>query len=228
MDKKFTSLLAKFSKNNQIKTNQKLINSNLSKSCQALPSSFFFSDRKKVNNIHKIINNLPENAAIIIREYDLSYNQRLKFAQQIILNVRQKAAKKSLKVFIGKDWRLAIKTKADGVHFSDLKSDFLKQNYQPNLPLLVRKKFLTSLSCHTLKSIKKAEKLQYNVAFYSPIFFTTSHPKQKTIGIYNLRKVTISSKIAIFALGGINKTNIKQLATTKICGIGGISIFCDE
>jgi thiamine monophosphate synthase len=98
---------------------KKLRTKNKAKMAKNLPALFFFSDRKKFNDIFAVIGKLPYGCAVIIREYDLNYDERLEFARKII-EVARKNSRKKIKVLVGKDWNLTLKIKADGVHFSDL------------------------------------------------------------------------------------------------------------
>lgn len=178
-----------------------------------LPTMFFFTDRKKIKNIFLVIEKLPENSAVIIREYDLSFEEKEKFARKIL----EIARLRNLRIFVGKDLKLAKKVRADGVHFSD--QDKNLKAYQ------IPKNMLISYSCHDRRSLKNAKKLKANLVFYSPIFKTNSHPNQKPKGLYLLRNFARCNYIPTYALGGINQSNIKLLGTTKTHGIGGISIF---
>ena len=183
-----------------------------------LPQIFFFTDRKAIKDIFFTISNLPKNSAVIIREYDLNYKKRLEFAYKIV----DIAKKKSLKIFVGKDWKLAVKIKADGIHFSDrIKSKDHFKILNKNL----NKKFLLSCSCHNPRSIKVAEQYNCDLIFYSPIFLTKSHIGHNPIGVLKLRNLILKTSTPIYALGGINHKNIKMLCNTYINGIGGISIF---
>ncbi len=184
-----------------------------SSSKKKLPKMFFFTDRNRVKDIFNVVQNLPKNSAIIIREYDLNNSQRFDFASQI----SDLARKKSLKVFVGKDVELAKKIQADGVHFSDLEGLKSHNNLGRN--------FLVSYACHSEKSVRKAQKFGCDLIFYSPIFSTKSHPNQKTIGSLKLRNLASKITIPIYALGGIDENNIKILTNSHVAGIGGISIF---
>jgi thiamine-phosphate pyrophosphorylase len=181
-----------------------------------LPKIFFFTDRKRLDDVFEVVTNLPKNSAVIIREYDLNFTKRLNFA----LKIRDIAKKNSLKILVGKDAKLAAKIKADGLHLSDLEG-FRRFNHYLNKNLLV------SYSCHSEKSIRKAQKYGCNLIFYSPIFPTKSHPNQKAIGVLALRKLTLKTKIPIYALGGVSIQNIKILRNSRVAGFGGISIFED-
>lgn len=216
---------------------KKLRNNDKIKAAKNLPALFFFTDRKRFADIFAVVGNLPQGTAIIVREYDLSDEKRLVFSQQII----KIAQVRSLKVLIGKDWQLAIKVRADGVHFSDLDLSLPTLSSQVKRWIVgCRRRSLTSFrvagvnnaknllftySCHNSKSIVKAKKLGVDLIFYSPIFATKSHPNQKPLGTLQLRNIALKTSLPVYALGGINEKNIKQLKGCGIFGIGGISIF---
>jgi thiamine-phosphate pyrophosphorylase len=177
--------------------------------------SVFFTDRRKILDFEKTIKNLPKDAVIIIREYDLPKAEREDFAWKI----SNLARSKNLKVLVGKDLLLARKIKADGVHFSDF----------DKLPLgqLRRRNFIFSFSCHGLKSIILAGKLRPDMVFISPIFPTSSHEEIKSLGLLRLAKIVIKKQkiLPIYALGGINSSNIKALKKLGLSGFGAINFF---
>ncbi len=179
-----------------------------------LPTMFFFTDRKKVDNVFEVVKKLPDNTAIIIREYDLKDDDRLNFAKQIAVLARLK----NLKVLVGKNWELAKKIGADGVHFSDFDHNFdIPKN---------RQNMLFSYSCHKLESLKEAARIEVDMVFYSPIFTSKSHPDKNQVGIYKLKNFVKNSPLPVYALGGINEENINLLTETGVVGVGGISMFC--
>lgn len=192
---------------------KKLGTKNKSSLVKKLPKMFFFTDRNRFDDIFLVVENLPKNSAIIIREYDLNYSQRLEFANKISVIAKHK----SLKVWVGKDLKLAKEIEADGVHFSDREGFVRPNNLGKNL--------LVSYACHSNKSVYQAQKYGYDLIFYSPIFPTKSHPNQKTIGSLELRNLAKRTPTPIYALGGIDERNVKTLINCGIGGIGGISIF---
>jgi thiamine-phosphate pyrophosphorylase len=198
---------------------------NNSASAKNLPAMFFFTDRKRVADIFNVIRNLPKNCAIIIREYDLIDDERLDFAKKIVAIAREKIPQKSLKILVGKDWSLARKIKADGIHFSDFDpaEEYSKHKLQSHIKN--HPNFLFTFSCHSQKSAIKAQKSGCNLIFYSPIFITKSHPNQQSIGVIKLRNLATKNHLPIYALGGINQENIKLLVNCGIAGIGGIEMF---
>jgi len=186
----------------------------------------FFTDRKKVSDFEKIIANLPKNSKIIIREYDLDKKIREEFARKIISLARARG----LKILIGKDFDLARKVKADGIHFSDfdkLPLQFFKKKSFP-------KKFIFSCACHSEKSFLKFRKLKMDMIFLAPIFPTTSHAGAKNLGLKNLAKITTKNRNSdyflpeIYALGGINPANITSLRKLGISSFGAIDLFLEN
>jgi thiamine-phosphate pyrophosphorylase len=210
MNDKFLRIIKKLGAKDKASLPRKPSKNKLAKN---LPKMFFFTDRKRFDDIFKVVKNLPKNSAVIIREYDLNNAQRLDFA----LKISDIAKKKSLKVWVGKDWKLANKIKADGIHLSDREGFSWFRNFNKNL--------LVSYACHSEKSVRKAQEFGSDLIFYSPIFSTKSHPKQKPIGSLKLRNLTSKISTPIYALGGVDEGSIKILANSNIAGIGGISIF---
>jgi len=187
----------------------------------------FFTDRNKVKDFAQIVKNLPKNSIIIIREYDLKKSLREEFAKKIISYVKN-YKNKNLKILIGKDFSLVQKLNLDGVHFSDfdkLPANFLSKNSY-------KKNFIFSFSCHSLKSILQNLKLlKPDILLISPIFETTSHKDSKIIGTINLAKIVRNfqkfnfCKKKLYALGGINSTNIKKVRMSKVDSFGAIDYF---
>ncbi len=183
----------------------------------------FFTDRKKILDFDATIKNLPKNSAIIIREYDLAAAPRELFARKIIALARPRG----IKILIGKDFLLAKKLNADGLHFSNfdkIPTQFLQKKLWP-------KNFIFSLAAHCLKSVLKTQKLAPDWLFITPIFPTTSHPNTKNLGLKNLAKISFKTKnqpysaINIYALGGVNLENLKSLRKLPINGFGAIDLF---
>ncbi len=186
----------------------------------------FFTDRKKVLDFEQTIKNLPKNSIIIIREYDLDKKNREEFAKKIISFARSDC----MKVLVGKDFELAKKIKADGIHFSDFDKiplEFFKKKS-------FSKKFIFSFSCHSEKSFLKWKSFDPNIIFIAPIFPTTSHVGTKNFGLKNLAKITFRQKKyghflpKIYALGGINLANITSVRKLGISGFGAIDLFLEN
>lgn len=199
------------------------------KSSASQVNCVFFTDRKKILQPKHLIKFLPKNSAIIFREYDLNPEQRLIEGQKIFNEIK-KYPQKKLKFLIGKDFALAVKIKADGIHYSDHDLLTTKNFAKINLP----KNFIFSIAIHHPKNCLLLKKFKTNLVFFSPIFQSTSHPSRSGIGIHKFSRLLIKNKYfvnsknfkpRIFALGGINLSNIKQIRPLKISGFGAIDLF---
>ena len=176
-------------------------------------------------NIEETIRKLPTESAIIFREYNLSEQKR----QELAVKIQKICKKFNHKLIIGKDFNLAKKIRADGYHFSDQDFANIKShdssliNYKKT-----RRNFITSLACHDLNCTKKAEKTNVDLIFLSPIFPTKSHPNAKTKGLFDLVRASNLTSNPVFALGGINEQNLKQVEKLNIAGFAGIEIFQEK
>ena len=173
----------------------------------------FFTNRKKIKDFAKIIEKLPKDSAIIIREYDLDPKEREIFAQEII----DLAQGKSLKILIGKDIALAKKLKADGVHFSDLD----KVNFKKDDDLIL------SFAAHSIAGIDLGIKLKADMIFIAPAFATTSHLDTEPLGETQLREIALKYKNLdyLYPLGGVNSSNIYLLRNLGFASFGAIDFF---
>ena len=140
----------------------------------------------------------------------------MEFAKKVI----KIAKEKFLPVLIGKDLKMAMELGADGVHFSDYDNSWKKYS-----TFKLKKNFIFTCSIHSLKSLKKVHNSAFDTIFYSPIFATKTHINQKPVGVLSLAKIALKSKIPLYALGGVNLSNLRQLRNCHISGIAGISIF---
>jgi thiamine monophosphate synthase len=205
------------------------------KKFSGVPSSLVFTDRSKLTNLPQIIKNLPKNSAIILREYDLSESGRQNLMQEIRQITNAKLPSQRPKIFVGKNWRLAKKLQADGVHFSDRDSMIKPQKLANFLRKKFPKNFQTSYACHSVKSWQEAFVSKLDLIVISPIFKTASHFETTPIGLHNMAKISSknllsksrnrSSRQKIYALGGVNNKNLRQLRKLGIGGFGAINFF---
>lgn len=155
-----------------------------------------------------------------------------------------KLAKKYKHAFIiGKDFKLALELKADGVHFSDKdNSKIFIKTLTLNKKLCQKNNLLFSYSCHRANQIKILNNYQPDLIFFSPIFETTSHNNIAPIGIFNFlkcRKIYLRNikknnnpkkilnffPLNFFPLGGIDLQNLRRLNTIYPTSFGGIDYF---
>lgn len=91
---------------------------------------------------------------------------------------------------------------------------------------VVKRKFpdlIVGKSCHSVEDVLNAEDEGADYVFISPIFEVEG--KGKPIGIEGLKKVLEVAKIPVYALGGINNSNVEEILKTGVYGVAGIRLF---
>lgn len=113
---------------------------------------------------------------------------------------------------------VALAVKGEGVHIGE---DDLPANIVRNL---MGKKAIIGLSTHSIKEIKNSENLPLTYIAFGSIFPTTTKGRDvKVQGIQRLKKAVEISVHPVFAIGGINCTNISEVLETGVKGVAMIS-----
>ena len=110
-----------------------------------------------------------------------------------------------------------MKYNVDGLYIPSFNKKLNFKNHN------VKKKFKIIGSAHNYVEILIKEKQGCDKIFLSPIFF---NPKNNSfLEVIKFNYLSLTTKIKIIALGGINKKNLKRLKSTKAVGFAGISYF---
>ena len=175
-----------------------------------LPKLFFFINTYDKNHIRK----LPKKVAIIFRDYETEYDERL------ILNIKRSCQKQGRKFFLSNNLKLAIKLNLDGVYFPSFNRDinFNKSN--------IKKKFIIIGSAHSVQEIRIKEQQGVKLIFLSPLFKVNKNNKFLNPIKFNL--LVAKTKKKVIALGGINQSNFNKLNLLKSYGFAGISYFMNQ
>jgi thiamine-phosphate pyrophosphorylase len=147
-----------------------------------------------------------------IREKDLPSGQLYKFTE----NFLKITSGYDIHIFINDRIDIALMFNLDGVHLPE--NSFSVEVVKANFPNL-----LVGKSCHSIESALNAEKEGADYIIFSPIFKVEG--KGNPQGLDKLKEVVKSVKIPVYALGGINKTNIEEVLNTGVYGVAGIRTF---
>ena len=171
-----------------------------------LPNIFIFIDQYN----SEIFKNKNKNIGIIYRNY------KEKRREKELIKIAKECRKKRYKLYVSNDLKLALKFKADGIYIPS----FNKTKYFLN----VEKKNISILgSAHSQMEINKKILQNCKGIFLSPLFYIKK--SKKYLGIHQFNYLSYANKINFFALGGIEKNNIRKLQLLDIKGFGGIRIF---
>jgi len=182
----------------------------LNRKNERLPALLLMTDVKRLPDPSDIIPRLPANSAVIIRHF----SRKKKMA--LINKNRLLCRKHKVKLLVSDDPHLALSHQLDGVHFSE---SFARRNRF----LRLKPNQIATGACHSLRALQTAEAANLDAVLLSPVFATNSHPGAQTLGLMQLQRMTRTTHLATYALGGINQKNAKRLRSSGIIGFAGIS-----
>lgn len=183
-----------------------------------LPAMIFITDQQAQPYPEKVIEKLPENSMVILRDYDHDNRAELGEALRYICTQRK------IKFLVAKDLTLALQLGADGIHLPEFmigETIGLRMDH-PNL--------FFSVSCHSEEAVVKALMSGAEIILLAPIFPTHSHSetfdnKKNIVGVNELKKLCTRYDVPIYALGGVNKDTAINLKDTGVAGVAGIRGF---
>lgn len=118
---------------------------------------------------------------------------------------------------------VALISNADGVHLG--KEDIAISNARK----LLGKNKIIGGTAHSLKEAMQREKQGADYIGFGHIYTTYSkHKKDKPKGIDYLKRVVKRIKIPIFAIGGINRSNIDDVMSTGVHGVAVIGAIINS
>jgi 8-oxo-dGTP diphosphatase len=108
-----------------------------------------------------------------------------------------------------------------GIHGVHANHHVLKQLTQRPVP----ENLLFGASCHNAAELTKAAACGADYVLLSPVLQTESHPDQKGMGWEKFEQLARSVDIAVYAMGGMQKTYLEQARACGARGIAGIRLF---
>ncbi len=133
----------------------------------------------------------------------------------LILKLKKFCKEGGKKFYLSNDIKLAIKLDLDGVYLPSFNKNLNHLSYS------LKKKFQIVGSAHNLKEIKNKENQKVKRIFLSSLF----KKNKNFLGINRFKLLSSLTKKKVVVLGGISKSNIKQLKLLNFSGFAGISYF---
>jgi thiamine-phosphate pyrophosphorylase len=170
----------------------------------------YVTDRRQGDVVAHSIRAVADGVDIIqVREKDLSGTDLL----DLVCRIRDAAAGTKTKVMVNGRLDIALIAGLDGVH---LPGDGLPAaQVRPHVGTL-------GVSCHSMEEAVQAERDGVDYIIFGPVFET---PGKKAVGIDALRRVTLSLKIPVLAIGGITAENTAAAIDAGAAGIAAIRMF---
>ncbi len=182
-----------------------------------LPKIFLVTDGLRQSDPLPALRKLPPLVGVLFRHYESPRREAL------ARSVAKIARSRRLVLIIAKDWRLAARVNADGVHLPES----LARGGR-NAPIRGwcrrRGKFLT-MACHSRRALGFARRLSADAAFLSPVFPTASHPEAEGMGVVRFARHARGAGLPVLALGGVTERWEKRL---KQGGAAGMASTKDQ
>lgn len=116
-------------------------------------------------------------------------------------------------------WRML--TGVSGVHAN---RHILQQMTQRPAP----EHLLFGASCHNADELAKAAACGADYVLLSPVQHSLSHPDQAGLGWEEFERLTRSAGVAVYAMGGMQLSDLKKARACGARGIAGIRLFCQR
>ena len=176
-----------------------------------LPRWFMMTDGKYLVEWKKLLENIPMGTGVIFRDYDHPQRRHLAY------EYAEYCARRNLILLVSGDIGLSRELGV-GVHMPEKQaSSLVRQTVPP--------KTLVTQSAHNLKALLSAMRNKADAVIVSPVFATMSHPDVRPLGVVRFAQLCRMTTIPIFALGGINATNIRRLRPTSVRGYVAMRYF---
>lgn len=154
-----------------------------------------------------------------LREKNISYDE---FTNEAKL-IKKICAEYNVPFVINDNVTLAKEVDADGVHIGQDDMSITEAR------AIIGNDKILGVSVQTVKDAILAEQMGADYLGVGAVFPTNSKSDAVEVSYDTLKAICTSVKIPVVAIGGINKSNIKNLTKSGICGIAVISaIFAEK
>ncbi len=152
--------------------------------------------------------------AVQLREKELTSRELYELA----FEMKKLTIRYGAKLLINDRIDIALAVDADGVHLGSGSIPVYRARK------LLGKNRLIGVSCHNQVNAITAQEKGADFITFGPVFYTASKAKYgKPVDIDKLESVSHLLTIPVFAIGGVNATNTREVLTTGATGIALIS-----
>ena len=183
-----------------------------------LPPLVLFTDEERQPEPLASVALLPPGSAVLFRHYRFPARKSLALALRTLCNTR------ALIFIVSNDVDLALEVAADGLHLPEYRLKGGSRDIHKWRQF--GEGFLTA-AIHSPQALISARRLKVDAAFLSPVFFSASHPNKRPLGLMRFIKICKSTRLPIYALGGINEVSAKRLVGSGAVGFGAVGAMID-
>ena len=148
-----------------------------------------------------------------LREKHLPFGEFLAEARE----VKKLCAKYDVPLIINDNTEIALSCGADGVHIGQDDGNVAE------VRRIAGSRLVIGVSAHNVEEALAAEKAGADYLGSGAVFGSATKSNVQTLPLETLKNICSSVNIPVVAIGGINETNMMQLAGTGIDGVAVIS-----
>lgn len=184
---------------------------------KSLPPYLFLTDSNRAHNPSNIVMSLAKGYGVIFRDYHLKNPER----EILAINILRICRELGIFFIFGGSFKKAIQLGAHGVHIPRWAHKTLMPKTRPH-------QFIVTTSVHSQAELLIAKTFKPDAFIISPVFKTKNVPEPQTLGLRGLMELVKAADGPCYALGGINKRNIRQIPKHhNLIGVAGTTIFCE-
>ena len=123
----------------------------------------------------------------------------------------------NLPFFVSNNYKLAIKTKANGVYLTSSNRKIIYKNFKKNITIIG--------TAHNQIEYYFKKKQNCSLIFLSPLFLTKKYTVNKVLGPLKFNLIANTWKANLGCLGGVTANNYKKIKLTKAISLGFKSLI---
>jgi thiamine-phosphate pyrophosphorylase len=150
----------------------------------------------------------------------IQYRAKCGVRPEALRDLREMTRERDALLIVNDDWRAAVEFDCDGVHLGPADEGFSSvASIRPSMP-----QRLIGLSCGTQREIEEANQEEVDYLGIGPVFSTSSKSDAGApLGIAVLRRLAGASRHPVAAIGGIDESNVGEIARSSIAMAAVIS-----
>lgn len=176
-----------------------------------LPALFFFTDPERTPNPEHVVRRLPRGTAVVYRHFGAADRE------VVARSLAQLCRTRGLALLIAADPDLALKVRADGVHW-------------PENRLPVRRgdaARLVTAAAHSIESAERAASFGADACILAPVFPTQSTSGHRPLGVFRASQIARAARVPVIALGGVNHRTAFRLVGRGFAGLAAVEALAN-
>lgn len=182
-----------------------------------LPALLLMTDSARLADPLAVLDRLPRGAGVVLRHYADGEAAARSARERLAHELARACRRRGLVLLVAGDRRLACAIGADGLHLPEW-----QLRREPGRVTRPWPGFLVTAACHSAIALHRAARTGADAALLAPVFQSRSHPGAPCIGALRFARLVRTSRIPVYALGGMEAGTARRIRASGAAGIAGI------